>query len=277
MQLFREITESAARKIDRRMMGMADVGTLEELEVRFLEEAEVILPGDCLCWNNWTLNLENLINFRINLPYVVPFEKLLGVFAEVVPYHPVIASNRLGETSDYVMRLSDFESRRQFRENPLFREVYRHLDSHYQLAYTPCLLGDRRIVLTWNRRALDFTERDRQVFQFMGTRLARISRWVQQRQKLENNWLTLSGFVDARISSGSVASLGTKDTLLLSELLKSGTRSGIALKLGIRRDSVDKRLGAIRERLGLENHHQLLTALAELKPRWESSSLGPAQ
>ena len=75
------------------------------------------------------------------------------------------------------MRLSDFESRRQFRENPLFREVYRHLDSHYQLADTPRLLEDRRIVLTWNRRAMDFTERDRQVCQFMGTRLAG-SEWV---------------------------------------------------------------------------------------------------
>lgn len=51
---------------------------------------------------------------------------------------------------------------------------------------------------------------------------------------------------------------------LLKKLLKSGTRSGIARELGIRRDSVDKRFGSIRERLGLENHHQLLSALADL-------------
>ena len=61
--------------------------------------------------------------------------------------------------------------------------------------------------------------------------------------------------MDAGIWSGSVASLGTKDTLLLSDLLKSRTRSEIARRMGIRRDSVDKRQGAIRERLGLENHH----------------------
>ena len=38
-------------------------------------------------------------------------------------------------------------------------------------------------------------------------------------------------------------------------------------RIPILRDSVDKRLGAIREHLGLENHHQLLSALAELKSR----------
>ena len=61
--------------------------------------------------------------------------------------------------------------------------------------------------------------------------------------------------MDAGICSGLVASLDTKDTLLLLELLKFRTRSGIARRMGIRRDSVDKRLGAIRERPGLENHH----------------------
>lgn len=271
MQYFRDITESAARKIDRKMMAMADIETLEELEIRFIQDAGTILPGDCLCWNNWTLDLGSLIDFRINVPYMMPFENLLDVFAEVVPHHPVIAANRLGETTGHVLRLSDFENDRQFRENPLFREVYRHLDSHYQLAYTPCLLEDRRILLTWNRRASDFTERDRQVLQFMGTRLARISQGIEQRQKLERNWRALSGFVDARISAGSVASLGARDALMLGELLKSGTRSGIARKMGIRRDSVDKRLGAIREHLGLENHHQLLSALAELKSQPVSS------
>ncbi len=207
----------------------------------------------------------------------MPFENLLEVFAKVVPHHPVIAANRLGETTGHVLRLSDFESDRQFRGNPLFHEVCRHLDSHFQLAYTPCLLEDRRIILTWNRRSSDFTERDRQVFHFMGARLARISQGIEQRQKLERSWRALSGFVDARLGAGSVASLGAKDALILGELLKSGTRSGIARKMGIRRDSVDKRLGAIRERLGLENHHQLFSALAELKFSPSRPPSGPAR
>jgi hypothetical protein len=147
----------------------------------------------------------------------------------------------------------------------LFREVYRHLDSSHQLAYTPSVLQDRRILLTWNRRALDFSERDREILHFMGLRLGVISRRIEQREQLEKNWRSLCGFVDARLAAGPANSLGAQDLRLLTKLLESGTRSGIARDLGVRRDSVDKRLGSIRERLGLENHHQLLSALAELK------------
>lgn len=265
MQPFRDISETKARQIDRKMMGLAGVEKLEDLETRFLQEAATILPGDCLCWNNWTLDLSSLIDFRMSDGYIKPFSHLRDVFNEVVVHHPVIAANLLGATTDSVMRLSDFQSQRQFKENPLFQEVYRHLDAHHQLAYTPCLLQDRRILLTWNRLAFDFNEQERQIFHFMSQRLGVICQRTEQRQKLEKNWQALCGFVDARLNTGSAASLGTKDAVLLGELLKSGTRSGIAKQLGVRRDSVDKRLGSIRERLGLENHHQLLSALAELK------------
>ncbi len=265
MQRFRDISEATIRKIDRTMLGMAGLATLDELEVRFLEESAAILPADCMCWNNWSPDLSHLMNFKMNESYMLPFTNLLEIFNEVVAHHPVIAAGQLVATSEGVKRLSDFESYGRFRENPLFREVYRHLDSNHQLAYTPCVLQDRRIVLTWNRRALDFTERDREVLHLMGLRLGVISRRIEQRERLEKNWQALCGFVDSRISAGPADSLRAQDVQLLEKLLKSGTRSGIARELGIRRDSVDKRLGSIRERLGLENHHQLLSVLAELK------------
>jgi DNA-binding CsgD family transcriptional regulator len=262
---FRDISDSTARRIDRTMLGMAGLDTLEELEIRFIREAEKILPGDCLCWNNWAPDLSRLKSFSLNANYQEPFQNLLGVFDEVVAYHPVIAAGQLVATSEGVKRLSDFESDSRFRENPLYREVYRHLDSNHQLAYTPCVLQNQRIVLTWNRRALDFTERDREVLHFMGLRLGAISRRIEQRQLLNQNWRALCDFVDARIPTESVSSLTTQEVVLLASLLKSGTRRGSAQDLGIRGDTVDKRLGAIRERLGLENHHQLTSALAELR------------
>jgi DNA-binding CsgD family transcriptional regulator len=120
-------------------------------------------------------------------------------------------------------------------------------------------------VLTWNRRAFDFSEQDRQLFQFIGLRLDVISRRIEQRQQLEKSWRTLAGFIDTRMPTESVASLGEHDGILLAELLKQKPRIEIARLAGIRRDSIDKRLGSIRERLGLENHHQLLSALVDLR------------
>ena len=265
MQRFRDLSEASVRKIDRSVMGMASLETLEELEIQFMREAEKILPGDCLCWNNWAPDLSHLLDFRITNSYMETFGNLLDVFAEVVAHHPVIAADQLATSTEDVMRLSDFESSSRFRENPLFREVYRHLDSSHQLAYTPCVLQDRRIILTWNRRALDFTERDREVLHFMGLRLGVISRRIEQREQLQKNWRSLCGFVDAKFSAGPASALDAQDVQVLDRLLKSRPRHEIARELGVRRDSVDKRLGSIRERLGLENHHQLLNALAELK------------
>lgn len=114
MQRFSELSETSARRIDRAIMGMARLESLEALEVRFLQEAGKLLPADCLCWNNWAPDLSHLISFRNNDSHMEPFEKLLPVFSETVQYHPVIVANQFAATTEQVTRLSDFESGRRF-------------------------------------------------------------------------------------------------------------------------------------------------------------------
>ncbi len=265
MLRFLEINESMARRIDRTMMGMASVHTLEELEIRFIAEAAKMLPADCVGWNNWAVDWSGLISNRMNHNYNERFLELGENFAETVAHHPVIAGGQFPSIADRVVRMSDFETFGKFKNNPLFLEVYRHLDTHFQISYAPSLLSDRRIVLTWNRRAIDFSEQDRQLLQFIGLRLRVISQRIEQNQQLEESWRLLSGFIDARLPTTSVAALGERDGMLLAGLFKNRSRIEIARQSGIRRDSIDKRFGSIREHLGLESHNQLLSALAELK------------
>lgn len=264
---FSQISSAQARRIDRAMMSLADVETLGELEERFIHAAGKLLPADCLCWNNWSRDMSHLMTYRTNDKYHERFDGLVEAFSATVGEHPVIAAKMLDETLRRVMRVSDFQTIVRFRENPLFREVYQHLDSHYQISYTASVLQDRRLILTWNRRALDFTDQDMQVFHFIGQRLGVLSRRIEQREQLESAWKGLSEFVSPRMAGNAVESLGEKDGFLLAELLKSRPRGEIARSMGIRRDSLDKRLGTLRERLGLENHHQLLSALAALRAR----------
>lgn len=266
MRVFRDISAAKARDIDRAMRSMARLANLDELETRFIDVAGSLLPGDCLCWNNWSRDMGQLLSFRMSESYTGCFTGLLDVFAETVGNHPVLVANQLEDTSQRVLRLSDFQPVSRFRDaNPLFREVYRHLDSHYQICHTAAVLSDRRLLLTWNRRALDFSDQDMQVFHYMGQWLGVIGRRMEERQRLDDSWKALSGFVNTMLEPVSVGALGEKDAGILAELLKPLPRHRIAADLGIRRDSLDKRLGAIRERLGLENHHQLLSALAELR------------
>ena len=265
MESFREIDDATFRKIDRMMLGLADAPTLEKLERRFLEQAQAILPADCRCWNNWQPDWSGMINVRTNSTYEIWISKQREVFDRVVAWHPVIRAGHFLLTAEGVKRASDFQGISEFRNNPLFFEIYRHMDSHYQLGYTVTTLEDRKIILTWNRRAIDFSERDRQVLHYMGLRLESVIRGIAARERLSDEWRALCGFVDARASGGSLSGLATKDVRLLRELMKRKPRGTIASEMGIRRDSVDKKLGAIRERLGLENHNQLLSALAELE------------
>ncbi|MCW1924499.1 hypothetical protein OKA05_18175 [Luteolibacter arcticus] len=265
MQGYGDISEGTANRIDRVMLGLAECESIEELEGRFLAEAGKLLPADCLCWNNWRPDWSGVISFRTNDGYADWLTGRLELFGQVVGHHPVIAAGHFQRSAEEVLRMSDFQSAASFRDNPLYRDIYRHLDSHFQVCFTASSLSDRKILLTWNRRALDFSERDRQIFHFMGLRLGMVSRRVEERQRLDRAWQVLCGLVDSRLHTNTVRSLGARDAGLLAKLMKGRTVGVIARESGIRRDSVDKQLGVIRERLGLENHRQLLSALAELK------------
>ncbi|MFT3990467.1 MAG: hypothetical protein QM680_03560 [Luteolibacter sp.] len=266
MKRFREVSGSTARRIDRIMMGMSSLDDFGDLERLFLAESEKLLPADCICWNNWSLDWRGLVSQRCNeVGYTKWLDQHQEVFHEVVGYHPMIVGGHLPKSYKQVLRMSDVIRLSEFRKNPLFREIYRHMDSEYQLSHAPVKLEDRRVVLTWNRRAMDFSERDRQMLHYLGRRLNAISLHLEERQRLEGSWKRLCQFVDAKWSAGSVKTLKLKDGLLLAELLGGKSRAEIAKESGIRVDSLDKRLGVIRECLGLENHRQLLRALAELK------------
>lgn len=66
MQRFRDVTDATARRIDRRMLALAACDTLEDLEEQFLVESAKILPADCLCWNAWSTDWNQMIGCRSN-------------------------------------------------------------------------------------------------------------------------------------------------------------------------------------------------------------------
>jgi len=263
---FREITGVGMRGIDRMLRGMEELDDLHELERRMISEAPVLLEAENLAWNNWAPDWSGLISGSLTDSYMGRFASLLGTFSEVVGHHPILSAGEHRRSHTEVLRLSDFQSYGKFRKNPLFREVYRHLDSHFQLCHTPCRLADRLILLNLNRRSRDFTERDRQMLHYLGLKLDPLVRRVEQREHLQRAWNGLSDFVGS-MGSGELASLGDHQVRILSDLLHHPSRESIARLRGIRRDTLDKKLGVIRERLGLENHHQLLSALSDMHAR----------
>jgi DNA-binding CsgD family transcriptional regulator len=266
MNAFRGISETVARRIDRLVLGIAGAGSLVDLEAAFLKVAGKVLPADCMCWNTWAPDWSRLLGCQSEAQYDAWFSANHELFNEYVGWHPVLAANPIRATALRVMRMSDYQSPREFKsKNPFYREVYRHLGFAFQVSYTAATLRSQNVILSWSREKSDFSDPESQVFRYLGDRLGEVCRRTEERQRLEESWKVLSDFVGAQWSTDSVVSLGERDVRVLADLLRGKTRAAIALKSGIRGDSVDKRLGAIRERLGLENHQQLLAALAELK------------
>ncbi|MEY4245078.1 MAG: hypothetical protein RLZZ245_2663 [Verrucomicrobiota bacterium] len=265
MMHFRELSESVARSVDRTVLEMAHLRSLEALESHFINCALRIIPGDCLAWNNWEPDWSGMISGHLNADYHDHFMALIEAFTSTVHHHPVILANQFPASSERVLKLSDFEAPRKFLNNPIFREVYRHIDSQYQIAYTPCLLSDRRILLTVNRQAKDFGKRDMELLHYMGMRLALVAKGIDRNKSLEKAWSDLCERIGSRTTAESLASLTAGDLQLLTMIRQGRRVNEIAQEKGIRRDTLDKRLGSIRERLGLETHNHLLSTLAELK------------
>jgi DNA-binding CsgD family transcriptional regulator len=116
-------------------------------------------------------------------------------------------------------------------------------------------------------RVLDFLP-DAAGFDSLTTEL----RALEERCRLLSIWTSLarplydiSGF--RIIVSDAAPFLGAKDARVLAGLIQGESREAIALQLHWRRDTLDRHLGQLRERLGFENLSQLLQAFAALKTR----------
>lgn len=95
-------------------------------------------------------------------------------------------------------------------------------------------------------------------------------RW-QETRRLNSMWNALaSGLAEVAglnlDPAGSGSHLSAKDASILVGLTSGQSRDEIAAKLQWRRDTLDRNLAAVRERLGLENNSLLLSLLATLRP-----------
>jgi len=166
--------------------------------------------------------------------------------------------------------MSDYQSDRDFRSTALFHEVYRHLESHHQMAFTIASLDNAQIILSWNLRHRDFSDREVQLLHLLGLQVGMLSRRIEERRHMQMAWASLVAALDHVSGAGnpitaSGAALGAKDGRILSALISGKPRANIAAALNWRRDTLDRHLAALRERLGFENTSQLLQSLAALR------------
>lgn len=274
---FLEITAADLRAIKRLTSHLIEATDLDTLGRELIAGSKAILSADCMLWNLWTPTMDELLGCEANHHhYSDELEKRGSALNATIHHHPVIAAGRLdcGEISP--QRMSDFQSYVVFKSNPLFHEVYRHVESHHQIAYIAAKLADSQIILSWNLKSRDFTDREVQLLHLIGLQVGMISRRIEERWHLRAVWESLAQGMGAVMDSETATDsmLGPNDGRILSGVIRGEARMEIAAALRWRRDTLDRHLGGLRERLGYENTGQLMQSLAELRPSQGHASGG---
>lgn len=266
MKRWGELRDRDLRAVERWVRGLAEEPSSGAIYGRVVNEGRRLLPADCACLNTWTPAMDRPLHARANDEMDACLAALQTPLNATVATHPILAHDGAKGWRDHALRMSDYATTARFRQTPLFHEVYRHLDSHHQVTFAFADLSDRSLSLTWNLRGRDYTPREMQLLELMGRRLGALCLATDRRQLLERQLARLGRLVGDRRPPLELRGLRTREIRLLAALLRAGGVAGLAARRGIRRDTLDKQLGSVREQLGLESTVQLIGALAELRP-----------
>ncbi|MCC5833942.1 MAG: hypothetical protein JJU20_04335 [Opitutales bacterium] len=252
MTVFRELRSTDIRRINGLTRRMVRCKNLADLERTVVDGALKCVPMDYLGWNIFNRGHTELI-------YVGANDQLKGRAVELVDevnnylvdWHPILLNVGWDGVEKRLATISDFQTVGAFRQAPLYRYVYRHLEADYQAAESVGTYGNFNLTLTYNRRLSDFTRRERQMLHLMNRRLDHVAGELHHREILQarlDNLTPLSG--SDRLS---VANLTIGEIRALGSLVRGG--------------SIPRDTGAsLREKLAVENSKQLVSLVTESIP-----------
>ncbi|MCB1131689.1 MAG: hypothetical protein KDN05_11200 [Verrucomicrobiae bacterium] len=264
---FPDLTERDLRQIRRIIALLAEAEDLHTLGQEFVSEMERFLPADCMLWNLWTHGMGQLIDFVGNKGWTASeLAPHVGAVNATIHHHPVIATGHADEYWRKPQRMSDFQSYGRFKSNPLYREVYRHIEANYQIGFHAANLEEGVLNLCWNLKHRDFKDAELQKLHLIGGRVGLLARQLEQKRILQSSWSVLKGRLAGVgfATAGCVPTLTATDGRILAELAAGKSRVEIAAGLMWRRDTLDRHIASLRDRLGFESMPQLLSAMGDL-------------
>ena len=178
-------------------------------------------------------------------PFLVPTPESEEAFARLVPEHPLVSD--FVRTGDPRPRLlSEFVSQRQLHRLDLYHEVFRPLETEYQLAFSVAVEDRTLIGLALNRHRSDFSPRDLAVVARLQPHLAaafdhavlrgRQAEVVRRQDALSARLsvLTVREREVAALVSGGSTNRRTARALLISERTVEKHVANVLRKLGAR-------------------------------------------
>lgn len=264
---YREVSSRDLSHIRTYVRRALQASSIEQLEQQFLGEIDRIIPNDTPCWNNFTVDLAGALSVKSHKQYDDAFIPLYESFTETVMCHPVVSTAGWGALAEVPRRISDFEADIRFRDNPIYREVYQHVEANYQIGYLAAKLSDRSLIFTLNRKSSDFSLKELQVIHVFGQCMAKVAYALDRRQLLDSQLGLIEGAISERVATRGFSELTQKELETLPLIVTNDHLDQVAVDSQVARSTLDERLSSIREKLGLERTAQLRALLEELRSK----------
>ena len=130
---------------------------------RVLDLLARLVPSEHASYNEFNPR-ENQLTVHY-FPERPEIQRLVPEFAATIQTHPLY--DHFHKSEPLPKKVSDLASFRQFMETAVYQEYYRHIGVKHQIVLSLQGTGERWIALAFNRRAQDFSERDRGVLAFL--------------------------------------------------------------------------------------------------------------
>ncbi|MDQ8182594.1 hypothetical protein [Pelagicoccus sp. SDUM812005] len=261
-----EIRESDFRVLRDFGRHLSQLSHWEELSECSLLYLNRLIPSECVCWNEWTPAFTFLRDSHVTESHRSRINSLLPALVANLSHHPVIALFGWNGLLPRPYRLSDYQCDAFFRDNPLYLEVYRHLDARYQLAYPFCSTSTTEFLLIVNRRHRDFSEHERQLLRTAGDIIAPFVHRIHAKELAQRQAEIVAAIMERTYGLLHLNILSPGELLLLKELASGQCLSRIAADRNIRRDTLSRQLSAAREKLKLTTNKELLATLRSDSP-----------
>jgi DNA-binding CsgD family transcriptional regulator len=262
------LTSEDLRHINRVVGAMGEARDLDGLGRALIANVGSVLPAGYVLWDVWQPGMAGEMVERAACSWAgwaQATAPLVATLEHNIRHHPIIAAGAYDRCRTGIQSLSDYQSRLKFRESPLYREVYRHLQVVDQTLMMVGDYPDGMVFLMVNTPDRVTTDRERAVVHLLGVLAGRIGHRVLERERLERCLVSFQSWVNGVAGLSARVTLTVYEGRLLAGLIRGRSREEIAAKVGCRRDTLDRRLAQLRERFGAENTGQLISGLTRLR------------
>ena len=229
----------------------------EEFKEVFADRMPRLIPAEFHNLNTLSPDLSAYYEIECTNGFGSAARKLQSAFQKNLPHFPMLRKCGLAAGMKILMTTgactSDYASDSEFRNNVLYDEVYRPLDTNYQMLMGIGISGGRSRFLGVNRKQADFSGLEREKILVVTDVLRRSYRLLEERERL-------IGMIEAVASIWDLGPdvLNQAELRLMGELVSLQSVASVAAQRGVRRDTVEKQTAIIRRKLGVGNTNELL-------------------